>query len=227
LAYYFRNVKYCKKFLLGAVLIFYLFSNSFIRKEAYRYWEYPFTTFKDTCDYAVVLGGYSLFDYSASRITFTESGDRLFQSYQLYQQGRVKKILLTGGSGSVLHPEKTEADKVRDFLISLKVPEQDIILENASRNTYENAINTAQWISKNDSSAKCLLVTSALHMPRALGCFKKTGLNIIPYTADRLSEPRQFDPENLLIPNPDNLNKWSFLFKEMIGILAYKMKGYI
>lgn len=209
------------------MLVLYFFSNSFIRKEAYRYWEYPFTNPPGTYTYAIILGGFSTYDYDASRLTFSEAGDRFFQAYQLYQQGKVKKLFISGGSGSVLHPEKTEADKVRSFILSLKIPEQDIIIEDDSRNTHENAVNTADWLSKNDPAATCLLVTSASHMCRALGCYKKTGLNFIPYTTDRLTEPRQFDPENLFIPNADNLYKWTVLLKEIIGIAVYKMMGYI
>ena len=227
LSFYFKKRKYGKKFLLTGIIVLYFFSNSFIRKEVYRYWEYPFTTIDRNYDYAVVLGGFSLFDYQASRLTFSDAGDRLFQAYQLYQQGKVKKLLLTGGSGSVLHPEMTEADKVKNFLISLKVPEQDIIMENASRNTHENAVNTAEWISRNDPSASCLLVTSATHMRRALGCYKKAGLKVTPYTTDRLTEPRQFDPENLFVPNADNLDKWNFFLKEIVGIAVYKVRGFI
>jgi len=227
LALYFRKRKYGKRFLLTAIVVFYFFSNSFILKEVYRFWEYPFTTIDSNYDYAVVLGGFSLYDYEASRLTFSDAGDRLAQAYRLYQQGNVKKILLTGGSGSVLHPEMTEADKVNNFLISLKVPEQDDIIENASRNTYENAVNTAEWISQNDPSASCLLVTSATHMQRAIGCFKKAGLKVTPYTTDRITEPRRFDPENLFIPDADNLQKWNIILKEITGIAVYKLRGFI
>ncbi len=227
LAWYFRKAKSSKKFLLYGIIVLYFFSNSFIRKEVYRYWEYPFTSFEGTYDYAVVLGGFSTFDYEASRLKFSYAGDRLFQAYQLYQQGKVKKLFISGGSGSVLHPEKTEADKVKDFLMSLKVPEQDIVMEKASRNTHENAVNTAEWIFKNDPGATCLLVTSATHMPRALGCYKKAGLKVISYTTDRYTEPRQFDPENLFIPDADNIDKWNTIFKEIIGIAVYKVKGFI
>lgn len=227
LSLYLKKRKYGKKFLLAGIIVLYFFSNSFIRKEVYRYWEYPFTTIDRNYDYAVVLGGFSLYDYEASRLTFSDSGDRLFQAYQLYQQGKVRKILLTGGSGSVLHPEKTEADKVKNFLMALKVPEQDIILENASRNTHENAVNTAEWIAKNDPAGSCLLVTSATHMRRSLGCFKKAGLKVFPYTTDRLTEPRQYDPENLFIPNAENFEKWNYVIKEIVGIAVYKLRGFI
>lgn len=224
-----RKVKQRKRFLIFGIALLYLFSNEFIYSEVYRAWEYPFTKLEkmETYDYAVILGGYSTFDTEYSRVKFAEASDRFIQSYQLYQQGRVKKLFLTGGSGSVLHQDETEADKIKDFLISLKVPEQDIIMDKVSRNTHENATCTADWLAKNDPNARCLLVTSATHMRRALGCYKKVGLNTTPYTTHRLTEPRKYDPGTLLLPYASNLTKWDVIIKEFVGIVIYKIVGYI
>jgi uncharacterized SAM-binding protein YcdF (DUF218 family) len=226
-AYFFRE-KRGRQFLIQGLIFLYIFSNSFIRKEVYRIWEYPFTHPVGTYDYAIVLGGFSSFDYDASRIKFTAAGDRFFQAYQLYELGKINKMLISGGSGEVLHPERTESDKVRDFVLSLHVPEQDIIMEKESRNTHENAVNTARWLKENNASGdSLLLITSATHMRRALGCYQKEGLKVVPYTTDRDSEPRAFDPENLFVPDPDNLHKWIVLIKEIVGIAVYKIAGYI
>jgi len=180
-----------------------------------------------TYDYAIVLSGFSSFDTAFSRIKFNEAADRFIQSYQLYQQGKVKKLFISGGSGSVLHQDETEADKVKDFLISLKVPEQDIVIDKASRNTHENATYTADWLAINDPNARCLLVTSATHMRRALACYKHVGVNVAPYTTHRLTDPQKYDPETLFIPNGRNLYKWDVVLKEMAGIVMYKIAGYI
>lgn len=229
LALFTRKLKHRKKFLIFGIFLLYLFSNSFIRNEVYRSWEYPFTKLEktETFDYAVILGSYSSFDTTYSRVRFSDAADRFIQSYQLYQQGKVKKLFLTGGSGSVLHQDKTEADKIKEFLISLKVPEQDIIMDKVSKNTHENATCTADWLAKNDPNAKCLLVTSASHMRRALGCYKKAGINVTPYTTHRLTDPREFDPDTLFLPNASNLSKWDVILKELAGILIYKIVGYI
>jgi uncharacterized SAM-binding protein YcdF (DUF218 family) len=229
LALFNRKARRRKKFLISGIFLLYLFSNEFICNEVYRSWEYPFTKLDnaETYDYAVVLGGFSNFDQASSRVKFNEAGDRFIQSYQLYQEGKVKKIFISGGSGSVLHQDETEADKVKDFLISLKVPDQDIVIEKASRNTHENAVNTADWLAKNDPHAKCLLATSATHMRRALGCYKRAGINVTPYTTHRLTDPRKFDPDTLFLPNAKNLMKWDIFLKELVGIVIYKVAGYI
>ena len=224
-----REVRRRKRFLIIGIGLLYLFSNEFICNEVYRAWEYPFAKLEnaETYDYAVILGGYSTFDPEFSRVKFAEAADRFVQSYQLYQEGKVKKLFLTGGSGSVLHQDETEADKVKDFLISLRVPEQDIIVDKVSRNTHENATCTADWLAKNDPNARCLLVTSASHMRRALGCYKRVGVKVTPYTTHRLTDPRKFDPSTLFLPSASNLTKWDILLKELAGIVIYKVVGYI
>jgi len=229
LALFTKKVKRKKKILIVGIVVLYIFSNEFICNEVYRSWEYPFTRIGngETYDYAIILGGYSGFDTEFSRVKFDEATDRFNQSYQLYQQGKVKKLFLTGGSGSVLHQDETEADKIKEFLISLKVPEQDIIMDKVSRNTHENATCTFDWLSKNDPNAKCLLITSATHMRRALGCYKKVGLNVTAYTTHRLSDPRKFDPDTLFLPSARNLTKWDIFLKEEVGIVIYKIAGYI
>jgi uncharacterized SAM-binding protein YcdF (DUF218 family) len=224
-----RKARRRKRLLIFGTILLYLFSNQFICNEVYRKWEYPFTRLEktETFDYGVILGGFSSFDTTFARVKFNETGDRFIQGYQLYQQGKVKKLFISGGSGRVLHQDETEADKIKEFLISLKVPEQDIIMDKASRNTHENASYTADWLAKNDPNARCLLVTSATHMYRALGCFNNAGVNVTPYTTNRLTEPRKFDPDVLFIPDARSLMKWDVLIKELVGILIYKAVGYI
>ncbi len=224
-----KKVSRRRKLIVSGIIVLYFFSNQFICNEACRVWEYPFIKLNNdvTYDYAIVLGGYSTFDTEFSRLKFIDAADRFVQSYQLYQQGRVKKLFLTGGSGSVLYQNETEADKVKDFLISLKVPEQDIIMEKASRNTHENALFTAEWLKKNDPGVRCLLITSAAHMSRALGCYKREGVNVTPYTTDRMTDPRKYDPDKLFIPNARSLTRWDSIIKEIVGNVAYKVVGYI
>ena len=199
-----------KKLLISAIIVLYFFSNDFICNEACRIWEYPFTKPDSTqiYDYAVVLGGYSTYDTAFSKVKFTETADRFIQAYQLYQKGIVKKFFLSGGSGSILYQDETEADKVMAFLVSLKVRKEDIAMENISRNTHENAVYTQKWLLENSPSARCLLITSATHMRRALGCYKKAGVNVTPYATHRLTEPRKFDPYKLFVPQAESLTNW-------------------
>lgn len=214
--------------IIGIVLLF-LFSNEFLFNEVEKKWETPPSTIDNgsTYDYAILLGGYSYYDTVYARIKFIETADRFCQTLQLYEQKKTKKILLTGGSGSILHQDETEADKAKTFLLSLNIPESDIVLDMTSRNTHENALNSAAYLKKHAPHAKCLLVTSAQHMPRALGCFKKTGLNITPYSTNFLAFPRKYDIDILILPKPYVVSRWEALIKEWIGYFTYKVTGYL
>lgn len=218
-----------KKYYLIGILVLYLFSNSFIVNEVVRMWEIPPVKLQRVRphDYAIVLGGFSSYDTVYHKMKLTSSGDRIWQTLQLYYQKKVSKIFISGGSGKLLHQDQTESDKVKDCLLLMNIPEKNIIIDPTSRNTHENAVNTAAWINKHDPKATCLLVTSALHMRRALGCFKKTGIKVIPYSADWQTEPRSFDFDQLIIPQPGKLSDWDTTLKEIIGYLIYLVMGYL
>ena len=218
-----------RNYLIFSAIIVILFSNEFLFNEAGRKWEAPPTKFEnlDKYDYAILLGGFSSYDTAFSKVNFNDASDRFCQTLQLYHQKKVKKIFISGGSGSIINQELTEADKIKIFLISLNIPESDVVIEAVSRNTHENALNTAAYLKKHDPKAKCLLVTSAMHMPRAFGCYKKVGLNVTAYSTNFLTERRKFDFDILVVPKPYILSRWDSLIKEWIGYLTYKVMGYI
>jgi len=70
------------------------------------------------------------------------------------------------------------------------------------------------------------LITSAFHIPRSLGCFRKAGLNVQPYSVDFYSNDRKFDLDNLIVPSASALEKWSLLIHEICGFLIYKIMGF-
>lgn len=218
-----------KYYTIAAFVLLLLFSNEFLFNEVIKKWETSPTPIEnvDTYDYVILLGGFSEFDTTYHKIKFTESADRFCQALYLYQQKKAKKILISGGSGSLLNQNKTEADKVKTFLLSLNVPDKDVIMEMTSRNTHENAVNTAEYIKKHSPGARCIMVTSAWHMPRALSCFKKSGLNVTAYSADCFSQPRNYSVDFLILPNAKVLSRWNLLIKEWIGYFAYKVSGYL
>lgn len=214
--------------IIGIVLL-YVFSNKFLFNEIERKWEPSFTKTDNIgkYDYAIVLGGFSTYDTAFSRVKFTETSDRLWQALQLYHQKKAQKLFISGGSGSVYHQDESEADKIKAFLLSLNIPESDIIMEMTSRNTHENAVNTSKWLKKHHPGARCLLVTSASHMRRALGCFNKEGINVTPYVTNKLSGIRKYDFDILVLPQANALYNWEGLIKEWVGYVAYKVAGYI
>ncbi|TAL57140.1 MAG: YdcF family protein [Bacteroidetes bacterium] len=219
-----------RKALIGAIALFYFFSNSFILEEVSRIWEAPATHYKDlkTYDAGIVLGGMLSYDIQYDRIQFQRGADRLFQAVELYKTGSIKKIFFVGGSGSIEFAEMKEGMFVRRYLLTLGIPDADIWIENESRNTRENAVNAKEFLVKNNfDSGKFLLITSGHHMRRSLACFKVVGLDVTPYSVDRTASPeRRFSPEHLLVPNVIALMWWNAVIHEWIGMVVYKIRGF-
>lgn len=225
-----KKPKRRRNLLLFSVILLYLFSNSFLQDEAMRAWEVkPLKEgyFQKTYDYAIVLGGItSYYDRYFKQIGFNRSVDRLMQAIQLYKKGIVKKIVFAGGDATILQDNVKEADVIKQYLVEIGIPLEDMIFENESRNTHENATNVYKLL-KPTKSENILLITSAFHMRRSLGCFKKEGMNPDYFVADRFSGKRKYIPDHLLIPQTQTLDKWSLLFHELSGYVIYKIMGYI
>jgi uncharacterized SAM-binding protein YcdF (DUF218 family) len=211
-----------------AVIALFLFSNEFLINEAFSKWEFKAVQLNktDKFDYAIVLGGFSSYDTSYSRMQLNDAGDRIWQALRLYKEKKVRKLFITGGSGSLLHQDIPEAEKVKTFLLSLEIPEKDIIIESLSRNTHENAKYTMEWLKKHDPKAKCILVTSASHMKRAFGCFRKYDQSVIAYPTNFRAESRKYDADILIVPDSKTLFEWDILLKEIVGYYIYKVVGY-
>ena len=179
-----------------------------------------------TYKYAIVLGGVtSYYDNKSQLIGFNRSVDRLLQAVKLYKTGKVEKIVFSGGDATIFGDDYKEADIIKQYLKDIGLPEKDMIFENLSRNTYENATFVYRLL-KPTSTDNILIITSGFHMKRALGCFKKTGMNPDYIVADLYSGKRKFVPDHLLLPNTHTLDRWSMLFHEISGYLIYKIKGY-
>jgi len=132
---------------------------------------------------------------------------------RIYNNQKVK-IVISGTNP--LRPEMHETEKVKEFLIERGVLPENIILEDESNNTRENAKNVKDII----GSDSFFLVTSASHMPRAMETFRKTGLNPIPAPTDFKIE----EDYNILdfFPKAISLEKSNSALYEYLGIIFYK-----
>lgn len=221
--------KHKTKIQIIAIVLLYICSNSFIIDEIGRWWEkYPVPKLNKQYKVAIVLGGIGKIDASGKRIEFTNSADRLLKALELYKTKKIQKIVVTGGSGSILHPQDKEAMYIHQYLKNIQVPDSDIIIENESKNTYENALFTKKILdSLHIPLSNIILVTSAYHLRRSLAVFYKQGFqDIIPYPAERMSGPRKFEIDHCLLPNPDALSLLYKYIHEWIGFIVYKIKGY-
>jgi len=221
-----------KRYLIYGFSLLIIFTNYFLFNFCMALWEMPPVNHKkiEVYDVGIVLGGVTSYDAEHDRTQFIRGADRLFQAIDLYKTGKIKKILFTGGSGYVLRPEYKEGALVKRYVLKLGIPESDFLIENESRNTHENALFTKEILEKEKITGKLLLITSAFHMRRSIGCFNKAGLFPDPYSADMYGKPikieKGFDPESLIIPSLEPLSDWTNFIHELVGYCIYKIVGY-
>lgn len=218
-----------KRLFIAGVVILLVFSNRFLHNQVMLAWEIPPTAEPATGRYdaIIVLGGFSTYNEELDRINFTGSSDRFLQGVQLVKKGVAPVMLVTGGSGSITFADHKEGDRVRTYLQKIGFPDSLYLIENESRNTYENAVNSAKLLNPKFPKGRYLLVTSGYHMRRSLGCFAKAGLQCDPYSVDMHGGAGRFSIEYFLLPDVGVLNDWNLLIHEWMGCLAYEAKGYL
>lgn len=221
-----------KKIAFGsAFILFFLFSNDFIANELVRLYEEPvkpLSEFTGKYDYGILLTGVARHQVGPpDRVYFSRGADRVTHTLQLYRLGIIDKIIISGGSGRLIDIGTKEADELRSFLLLAAVPDSAIIIENRSDNTYQSAVEVKKILDDINPAARCLLITSGYHLPRANACFVKAGMNPDLFAADPLGHDRLFTPDVLFIPALDAIGKWQALLKEWVGLAAYKIAGYI
>jgi uncharacterized SAM-binding protein YcdF (DUF218 family) len=152
--------------------------------------------------------------------------DRMWQAAELYKMGKVKQILISGGDG-FNETDKDyiyENDKARDFLIKCGVSPEDIMQEKKSVNTHENAFFSSKMIK--NKTEKVLIITSGFHLKRALACFRKQNVLCDGYPSSQISQNTKSTYLDF-IPSVNSFYSLDLLAKEYIGMLVYKIFGYI
>jgi uncharacterized SAM-binding protein YcdF (DUF218 family) len=176
-------------------------------------------------DGIIVLGGAISPDVSAARndVALNESAERLTVVAELARRYPNARILFSGGSGALMYDEGTEAEFAARILESFGIPYGRVMLEDRSRNTVENAVYSKEMI-KPKSGERWLLVTSAHHMPRSVGAFRKVSFAVEAYPVDW----RTRGWEDALRPFPtlgDGLRRADTAVREWVGLLAYWLAG--
>jgi uncharacterized SAM-binding protein YcdF (DUF218 family) len=228
----FLKKKWGKRSLWTGIILLGFFSNPFIANQAMLAWEPEFKSFDEIENHeiGIVLTGVTNLSKTATDRTFFNKGaDRITQALQLYRQGKIKKILITGGQGLNPVNPQSEAEVLQRFLLMTGMPEADILIEDQAKNTAENASFTKTFLEEKGISTnqEFILITSAFHMYRAKGCFDKVGFKTETFPTDYYSNDTKYDLPTLLYPDPYSIFMWHKLVKEWIGIIIYKLVGYI
>jgi len=228
----FTKRKKLKKWTLrGAGIAVFFFTNTVIFSEFTRLWEPDGTKIEDVGHYdaAVVLGGMAEYDNNLDRLSLRRGGDRLWQAIHLYHLGKVDKIMIVGANGDVFDKGLNEAVQFKSVLLDWGIPSEDLIIEKNSKNTHENAVETKNVLENYPEVQNILLVSSALHMPRAQACFENEGFTDFDvFTTDHFTgATRGYSFEQFTVPNISNMTDWSKLIHEWVGYITYMMAGYI
>ena len=181
-------------------------------------------------DVGIIMGGMISYDVSKGKILFNSNVNRMTQTVELYKQGIIQNIFITGGSGSILYPEKREASLLKKYIVNyFHIPEKDIQIENKSNNTHENALfskpilDSLGWTNK-----QLIMITSPLHQYRAQACFAKQGIKT--YLYNRIAQKNTWEkvlPRNVFLPQAEVLLNWDNFLHELVGIVCYKIAGYL
>ena len=162
-------------------------------------------------DAIVLLGGGICKAEEMAYPDMYESADRLWHVARLWKAGKASSVVVSGCN---------DLEAAVPLLVDFGVPRETIVVDNESRNTYENSRFTEKLLLERNSSPCVLLVTSAWHMPRACGNFAKTSLKVVPAACDfstctAFHGARHF--WDWIAPSADSMMRTNYLFKEWLG----------
>lgn len=176
-------------------------------------------------DGIIILGGMvrPSISHARGRPTFNDAAERLIEGEHLAHEHPEAKVLFTGGSANPWDPTLRESDFAAKSLIEMGVDPSRLIIEDRSRNTYENAI-FSKLLAPDGGQGSWILVTSAIHLPRSVGVFRQAGWNIIPWPCNYLTggEPEWANEDVALL----RLYFLSRTAHEMVGMIYYRLRGW-
>jgi uncharacterized SAM-binding protein YcdF (DUF218 family) len=176
-------------------------------------------------DGIVLLGGMITPDVSSARgtVALNEAAERITATAELARRYPDARIVMTGGSGALIFDEGVEAIFAVRQLEALGVAHERITAEEQSRNTIENAV-FSRLVANPKPGERWLLVTSAYHMPRAMGVFRAAGFPVEAYPVDwRTRGPT--DLVRLFSSLSDGLQRTDTAAHEWVGLFAYWITG--
>jgi uncharacterized SAM-binding protein YcdF (DUF218 family) len=173
----------------------------------------------------IVLGGALDERVAAARdqTSLNEAAERMTEAAALARLYPQAQLVFSGGSGALIKNDVKEAEDAHRLWSELGVPESQMIFEDESRNTYENAAFTQKLVHP-QKDERWLLITSAYHMPRSIGIFRALGMNPLAYPVDyrTYGNAQDFRPPSdgtLAIRHVETA------LREWVGLVAYRLDG--
>lgn len=213
---------------LAGLLVLLVFSNQRVAQALARSAESGVRSTmrpEGTYDAAIVLGG--CLDPEPTEATrtaqYNEASERLMAAYELLRSGNVRQVLLSGGSLDPRPGAAVEAQALAGQLELWGIEPGRIVVEERSRNTRENAVESARLVATHGWKS-LLLVTSAAHLPRAQGCFRAVGLRPDAYPVDFRHAGAQAGLD--LEPRAKALADSTDVLRELAGRVIYRAMGY-
>jgi len=223
-----KNPKRKKRYLITAFLLLIFFSNPFFfRLVAEAYEKKPVTlTTNDRYQAGIVLGGFVSYNVKTGEAYFNPASDRFIETALLYKKGNIGKIIVAAGNGYIVKHNFQEASFIKDRLVEMGIPAENIVMDGLSRNTYENAVNSKRSCDSLHLSGPFVLISSAMHLPRAENLFIKQRLTIRSYPCDFITKNLANNFwEDYLLPSSLTMNNWDIFIKELCGLLIYSIIG--
>ena len=186
-------------------------------------------------DAIVILGGATKSAFPPRPgVELNEGGDRVLYGAQLYREEKAPVVIASGGRIDWRGGGPSESADMAEILKTLGVPDSAILQDPTSLNTYQNAVNVRQIV-KERGIRRVLLVTSAMHMPRSLRIFQRQGIDAIPAPTDfqvtqqDIKEPFSSTQATVLnfLPDAERLEKTTRALKEYIGLVIYRLRGWL
>jgi uncharacterized SAM-binding protein YcdF (DUF218 family) len=229
-----RRKRAYRVFLVAAFLLYAVAGNPWVSGWLVKSLEWRYLTEGEIpeADTIVALsGGIEAKTYPRQTIEVGGAADRVLYAGWLFRRKKAPLIIVTGGIVPGSTRERSHAEDMRAVLEMVGIPPEAVIMEKNARNTYEHARECKKIFEKMDLR-KILLVTSALHMPRAVGVFQKAGVDVVPAPTD-FSVTRKEGKTPLLrsifglIPTAANLLATRAAMHEYIGLAYYRVRGWI
>lgn len=227
LALFLKRVKLAKVFCLGAFLFYFvsgaLPTGFYFKSLLENRFPIPHEMPSDISG-IIVLGGAVDVYMTQQRGVLSVNGnaERILSLYDLGNKYPDVPLIFTGGSGLLGHDELREANMLKPLLEELVLNPQRLMFEGQSRNTYENGVYTKAMLPQS-GTGPWILVTSARHMPRSVGVYRKQGIDVLPYPVD--FRTGQDVPLMSFMQARIGMAFFQGALHEWLGLLAYYLTG--